>query len=230
MIGTHQASRMLPSDAPTRIAIRRPSPVFVGHGRRADQRSADERVDQFAVPLEAAGREHDAAVARLTGLAVLEAHAGHPAVVDDEFDGAHPRARLDAAVEAGLEQRTDQALPGAALVVDLAALEFLRRDAVRCAAAEAGLAHHDVAGQLRADRHLVLPLAELVEREQRAFQRAPAAALRARVLGVVVGEVLDDLESGRACAPRGSVTTSGPASTSAPARSTSTRSCESARR
>src|SRR6185437_3403630 len=49
----------------------------------------------------------------------------------------------------------------------------------------------------RTDRHPVLPVCEIGIREQRAFERPAAPRLRTRVLGVVVREILDDLELDR---------------------------------
>ena len=82
MTGTHQASRMLPSWAPTRIAIRRPSPVLVGTPAGRAHRAAQEVADQVGVVLEAAGGDDDGAGGDRRGVPVraLELHAGDAAV------------------------------------------------------------------------------------------------------------------------------------------------------
>ena len=175
----------------------------VGRDRRgAHQRAAAERPHQLGIPLETAGRDDHAASGshldrnpRAAG--GLEPDPGDPPPVPQQLDRAHAGTRLDAAVQAGLEQRADQPLPGPPLVADLAPLKLRGIDALRGAAAQARLAHHDVAGKLRPHRDPLAPAAELDEREQGALQRPAPARLGARVLGLVVGEVLDDLEPDR---------------------------------
>ena len=171
-------------------------------GRGAHQRAAAERPHELGVPLEAAGRDDHAASGthldrnpRAAGR--LEPDARDPASVPQQLDRAHAGTRLDTAVQAGLEQRADQSLPGPPLVADLAPLKLRGIDALRGAAAQGCLAHRDVAGKLRPHRDPLAPAAELDEREQGALQRPAPSWLGAGVLGLVVGKVLDDLEPDR---------------------------------
>ena len=167
-----------------------------GHRRRADERSARERAHKFGIPLEAAGRHHDAASRRDLDRPVdgLEPHSADPPVVEDRSTarmpvrGSMPRSRHP------LSNGPISPCPAPRSSWTLRRSSSAGCDPGRRAAAEAGLAHHDVARQLRTDGDACLPWPELVEGEQRALHRPAAARLRARVLGVVVGEVLDDLE------------------------------------
>ncbi len=168
-----------------------------GHG--AVQRAADERAHQSRIMLEAAGGQDDPAPRTdFEGAGGrLEPDTDHLACLDDQRLRPGLGPRLDAAVQAAAQKGADQPLAGAALVVDPPAGHLLRRNTARCATAQRGLAHHDVAAQLITHAHPVSPRAELIEGKQRALHRASAPGLRAGMLRVVVGEVLDDPECGR---------------------------------
>src|SRR5580700_5547420 len=160
IMATHHPSRMLPRAAPTRMAIFSPSPVLVGTDAA---RTSGPRMNART----SSGSHSNPPVAMITPRAAPT--STEPSAVPQQLHRAHAGARLDAAVQAALEQRPDQALPGPALVPDLPPLQLRGVDALRGAAAQAGLAHHDVARQLRSHRDPVLPRAQRDEREQRAL-------------------------------------------------------------
>ena len=198
MIGTHQASRMLPRAGADAHRHLQPVAGVGRHRRRAHERAADEasapgrgptRTRRWPGPRRGSRRPATGAVGR------LEPHPGDAAVrrlisstARMPVCGSMPRSRQ------ALSSGPTSPCPAPRSSRILRRSSSAGGDALRGAAAQARLAHRDVARQLRADRHPVLPLAELGEREQRALERAAAAGLRAGVLGVVVGEVLDDLE------------------------------------
>ena len=118
----------------------------------------------------------------------VDEHADHGAVLDEQLAPGARRPRLDAAVEAGPQQPAGERLAAAALVAHAAALELLGRRRLGHRLAERRLAHRDVRiGEVRRRRDPVGPLAELVERVDRALQRAAATGAAAGELGVVVG-------------------------------------------
>ena len=71
---------------------------------------------------ESTGREHDTAAGPRLERSVrpFDEDAGHPAVVGQQSHPAAPGLRLHAAVEAALEQATDERLSGSAFVAELA--------------------------------------------------------------------------------------------------------------
>ena len=115
MVGTHHASRMLPSAAPTRMAIRSPSPVLVGRwpgwssgraGRRGPARRPT-RSHRWRAPRRGGPPTSDRAVG------AVEGHAATRPSSTTSSTARAPSDRLDAPVQAGLEQRADEGLPTA---------------------------------------------------------------------------------------------------------------------
>jgi hypothetical protein len=181
---------MLPSDAPTRIAIRRPSPVF-RRRRGGGHRPAQKRAHELRVPLKAAGGQDDTrASADRPALPVdLHLDAGHPSTAEDQLVSTHAGLGVDAMVQASAQQCTDQCQTAGADVARLPFAQDLVGD--RAGAAAVRL----LAQPQPADRHLggdpIAPRSELEEGEQFGLQRASAARQAARVLGVVVGIALE---------------------------------------
>src|ERR1700722_12381460 len=100
--------------------------------------------------------------------------APDPGSLGQESDRAHAGPRLDAPVEAALDQPADEGLTGPALIADPAPCQLVGRDALGRATAERGLRDRQHTGQLWSLGDAVRPLAELAEGEQRAFHRASA--------------------------------------------------------
>ena len=182
--------------APARIAIRKPSPVLPGYDaapsigprRKASTRSRSHSNPPVAIttPPAAAISTSPSGVERATPV-------DRP-VVDEQVEGAVLEPRLDAAVEQGGEQPTDQRR---------ASTRAGRRGGGRraprgrCAPSpppEVGLVQRQVR-VLRRSHHAAGPLAEAPEREQSGIERAAPTGAAARLLGVVVGEALDDREA-----------------------------------
>ena len=206
IIGIHHASRMLPSIAPTRMAILSPSPVFVStatvcvHGPRRNARLSSSLCSKPPVAITTFGRAH-----LLAPLGRLEDHAGDVAVLHDQLDGAVAGLRLDAAVEAGLQQAAAERESHAALVVGGAALHLLGGELLRDRLAERRLTDREVVARVvRRDVDAVGPLAELAVGERLGLERPAALGHAAGLLGVVVGEIRDGPELDRACARRAS--------------------------
>ena len=122
MTGTHHASRIIPSEAPTRMAIFWPSPVLLG-GVAGDVIGPAEEVPHHRlVPLEAAGGDHHASAGSDHVLVVVvlvgtaEADADDPTVLDQQIHGPGADDRLAAVVEHALQQPADEGLAEAPLV------------------------------------------------------------------------------------------------------------------
>ena len=163
-------------------------------------RAAQERPAELLVPLEAATRQ-DHALRRLDldrAVRRVDEHADDGTVADQQPAAGARRARQDPAVEAALEQPPGQRLAATALVVELPALVLLGRRRFRHRLAERGLTHRDVRiGEVRRRRHAPGPLAELVERVDRALQRPTTTRAAARELRVVVGHAGHGVELDR---------------------------------
>ena len=123
---------MFPSIAPTRIAIFSPSPVFVStatvcvHGPRRNARLSSALCSKPPVAITTFG-----ARTSLRPSGVSKHDAGDLAVLHDQLDGAVAGLRLDAAVEAGLQQSAAEREAHAALVVVGAALASPRGQRLR---------------------------------------------------------------------------------------------------
>ena len=133
MHGTHHASGIVPSAAPTRIAIFSPSPVFVFTdtgwviGPRTKLRT---RSRSHSKPPVASTTPPRTPTSNPPSGASNRTPTTRPPSVISSWPAA-PGTRLDPAVEAALQQAPDEPLPGAALVVDLAPLQLLRRHTLR---------------------------------------------------------------------------------------------------
>ena len=195
--GIHHASRMFVIIAPALIAMSKPSPVLVsietgcviGPRRKARRSSSfhSNPPDASTTPFVAATSIGPSGVSTTT-----------PTTAPSSRQQLPPRAggaRLDAAVQARPEEATGERLTAAPLVADAPSLVLLGRRRLRHGLAERCLAHGDVrVGEVRRRREPVRPLAELVERVDRALQGAPAPGAPARELGVVVGHARDGVE------------------------------------
>ena len=153
------------------------------HGHRVRARPAQERALELGVVLEAAGGDHDVGRAHLlASLGRLEHDAGDLAVLHDQLDGAVAGLRLDAAVEAGLQQAAAERESHPALVVGGAALHLLGGELLRDRLAERRLTDREVVARVvRRDVDAVGPLAELAVGEDLASRVTgrPGACRRA---------------------------------------------------
>ena len=201
IIGIHHASRMFPSIAPTRIAILSPSPVFVStatvcvHGPRRNARLSSSLCSKPPVAITTLGAR--------TSLRPSGVSNTTPATSPSSMISSTPRwlgLRLDAAVEAGLQQPAAERESHAALVVGGPALHLLGGELLRDRLAERRLADREVVARVvRRDVDAVGPLAELAVGEDRRLERPAALGHAAGLLGVVVGEIGDGPElDGRA--------------------------------
>ena len=171
------------------------------HGHRVRARPAQERPLELGVVLEAAGGDHDVRRAHLLApLGRLEDDAGDLAVLHDQLDGAVAGLRLDAAVEAGLQQAAAERESHAALVVGGPALHLLGGELLRDRLAERRLTDREVVARVVGrDVDAVGPLAELAVGEGLRLERPAALGHAAGLFGVVVGEIRDGPElDGRA--------------------------------
>ena len=183
---------MFPSDAPACIAIFWPSPVLVGGvageviGPRRKARTMSGSHSKPPVAITTPRRATHVVLARRRAARCPPRRCGRrPA----RAVGPGPEHRLDAPVEAAPQQRADQGLTHAPLVLAGPLGQQLTVD-------DAGAAAHGCLGQVHRQRHPVVqherrPLAQLGVREQLALEGPPAAGLPAGMLGVVVGIALD---------------------------------------
>ena len=189
----------------THVGEHRPRPH--GHeqtvaGRRLDRdrvahRSPQERAPELLVPLETTGGEHDALrcihIDRAIGS--VDDDTDDYVVLDDQLAAGARRPGLDAPGQAGVQEAPGQCLPAAPLVAELPPLVLFRRRRLGHRLAQRRLAHGDVGvGEVGGRRHAVGPIAELVEREDRALERPPSLGAAARELRVVVGHAGDGVE------------------------------------
>ncbi len=168
--GTHQALRMLPRRAPASMAMSRPSPVLVGRSCGCGHRATQERADELVVPLESARGDDDRA--GVDGADVLRAcrtrRRGRTLSATTRCAGTSLEHRLDAPVEACLEEGTDEPEAHAVEACADAFAEDLRRRHRR-GTAERRVGQHDgVRAALVADA--ARPLPQLREGEQRVVE------------------------------------------------------------
>ena len=156
------------------------------HGGGGGHGSAQEGGNEIGIPLESAGREDHAPTGADHLLASVDQQpdSGHASVFYDEVGGLGIHDRLDAEVEQGLDDRSDEGVAAAAQVgVDAPLQLFIRQ--LAGASTESGVGDLQVRAAL-APRHFVLPCAQTLVAEQSRVERAPAVRLPARVLRVVV--------------------------------------------
>ena len=185
------------SAAPTRIAISSPSPVLVftdtgwviGPRTKERTRSRSHSKPPVARITPRARRRRRRRPPRRSG-------RRRPPPSVDQLPPRPPRSGLDAAVETALEQATHQPLAGAPLVVHLAAGHLLGRHA-------RGRPRPSGVSLIVMFRPICGPTVTFSAHgpssskanSGHSSERPPPASLR--VLGVVVGEALDDLEPDR---------------------------------
>ena len=159
-------------------------------------RAAQEGTHVFGIPLEASASQGDTAARVESGGAIgrLHTNAGDDAVAHNELQAAARGLDLHSAVQAGLQQTTDQCLPAPTLVRRLAARELLRTRRLWRGATERRLAHRDVGRDVRRWGDPSLPLSELLEREQRALNGATPAGPAAGKLRVIIGHPAHGVE------------------------------------